>query len=194
MTPPARTHDEAEQDAARLMAHSITGLTCDQTSEAMRRLSNQILEGVSLANESDPFGPPQPGEPTRRTRREMQLRWRNHLRSGVFLQKVWDRAAEVFANCEKPCFDDGIAVGQISGAGYCAAAVGVGGILPPGFVLQPPLPTCDTSIFVGCQVGYKNAVDAFPGCVNFTVREHERAFKDSVSQDCHLDPAEQPLL
>jgi len=186
VTPPARGGDPAEVDAADIVARASMGLSCDQAGEALRRLSNQLLANVGFATTPNPYAPPPPGAPTHMNRGQLKKRWREHMRSAEFMQKVWDRMADMYRSCDRVCFDDGVAVGQISGSGYCAASVGLDGMVSPGFKLQTPLPVCETATFTGCQVGYRQAVDQFAGCAAYATGPYEQIFRDSQSVDCHL--------
>lgn len=185
-TPPPRSSDDDEMYAADLMAKAVSGLTCESAGESLRRLSNQLLAGVSFATERNVL-PPAPGDRRGKLREQQRQKWRDRLRSPVFWQRVWDRMSDAYRDCDRTCFDDGVAVGQISGSGYCAASVGVGGLPAPGYTHQAPLPLCQNSIFVGCQSGYRQASRTYDGCQPYTEGLYEQIFKEYQSQDCHLD-------
>ncbi len=184
-TPPPRGRDEDEVQAAAMMAQAISGLGCENAGEALRRLSNQLLGSVRFATDSN-FLPPPPHDRRGRMREEMRSRWRRHLRSPAFWQKVWERLADAYRACDLTCFDDGYAVGTISGAGYCAASTGVEGLPGPGFAYQPPLPLCQNAVFVGCQRGYQDAALQYQGCSTYTSGTYDSIFREYQSQDCNM--------
>jgi len=185
-TPPPRGNDPDEVQAAQLMANSISGLGCDRAGEALNRLSNQLLGNIRFATNPNPY-PPAPRDRRGQLQEEMRRKWKRHLNSPTFWRKVWDRLAESYRLCDLNCFDDGNAIGLISGAGYCAASVGLGGLDSPGFVYQAPLPLCQNAIAVGCQNGYQQATREFQGCSTYTSGIYEPVFDEYVSQDCHID-------
>lgn len=189
-TRPARSSEADEVDAANLMARAVAGLGCDRAGEALRRMSNLLLSNVRLASQK-PIGRPGMGggwgSDRDRMREEMRARWAGHMRNPQFWKKVWDRLADAYRGCDLTCFDDGLAIGQISGAGYCAASVGVGGLTSPGFAYQPSLPLCQNALFVGCQSGYGQAVSSYNGCSTYTTGQFDSIFKEYQSQDCHVD-------
>lgn len=170
-----------------MTAQAIAGLGCDRAGEALRRISNALLANVRMA--TAPEAPVTPGDGRSRMREEMRRRWRGHMQNPRFWQKVWNRLAEAYRSCELTCFDDGVAIGQISGAGYCAASVSLGGLNGVGGVaFQAPLPLCQNATFTGCQVGYDQAAGAYQGCSQYTSGGYTSVFNEFKSQDCHLDP------
>jgi hypothetical protein len=169
-----------------MMAQAIANLGCERAGEAMRRLSNSILTSVDFASGQDPVQP-RPGDRISRRDMEERRKWQRHFRSPSFWHKVWERLADVYRGCDLDCFDDGVAVGQISGAGYCAASVGVGGLSSPGFAYQPPMPLCQNAIFTGCQRGYRDAASTYQGCAPYSSGDFDAIFRAYLSQDCHID-------
>jgi hypothetical protein len=187
-TPPAGSNQPSEQDAADIIARSIAGLGCEKLSDAVRNLSNQLLANVAYATQRDPSAAPPPmlARPTRPTSREEFIqRWLQHLTNPELMQKLWGRLADLYRSCDRPCFDDGVAIGQLSGAGYCAGSVGAGGLSGIGAITQAPLPLCQNSNFVGCQQGYYDAAQHFEGCTQYTQGNYTQVFRDFISQDCH---------
>lgn len=185
-TRPAQSNDERETHAAALMAKAIEGLGCERAGDALRRMSNMMLSGVSEAAEYDRLPPPRSGDRRERARHEARGRWKRNLNSPEFWTKVWDRLAESFRECDLTCFDDGTAIGQLSGITYCSASVELGGLDAPGFVAQSPLPVCGNATFTGCQQGYKQAAQTFAGCSTYMMGSFEQIFNESVSQDCSI--------
>lgn len=184
-TPPARNQEADEVQAAELMAQAIGSRGCEQAGDALRNLSNVLLSNVKFATQPNPF-PPAPGDRRGELREQMRRKWLGHLRSQTFWKIVWDRLAEAYRGCNLTCFDDGIAVGQISGAGYCSASVAVGGLNGVGFQAQAPLPVCETATFTACQVGYDQASSSYSGCGNFTSGGYTSIYNEFKSQDCHM--------
>lgn len=185
---PPRPADSDDLQAAEMMANAIGGLQCDRIGEALRRLSNTMLSNARFASTPD-RGLPSSGNPGRdRLRRQQRDKWRGHMHSRVFWTRVWERLTDAYRQCDMPCFDDGVAIGQLSGVGYCAASVAVDGLGGPGFVYQPPLPLCETAIFAGCQAGYQEAAGSYEGCATYSGGDFESIFDEYKSQDCHVDP------
>jgi hypothetical protein len=120
-------------------------------------------------------------------RRNARARWRRVFSSRLFWENVWDRLVEAYRSCDAGCFENGEAIGELSGAMYCAANIGVDGLPAPGFLAQQPLPLCENQIFIGCQSTYRQSVQKVEGCQAFTQGDYERTFLESISQDCHLD-------
>lgn len=180
VTPPPLSSDPDETEAAQMMKDAVDGLECERASEVLRRISNRILRGANMASDSE-HGPD--GGPNRDFRRQ---KWRRHLNSPRFWERVWGRLAEAYKGCELNCFEDGMAVGQISGTGYCSASIGVDGLTAPGFVYQPPLPLCQSQIFIGCQQGYRDAANSYQGCSKYTQAQFEPVFLQYISQDCQV--------
>jgi hypothetical protein len=169
-----------EYAAAQLAAESVYTLNCEQTGQALRNMSNRLLDRASWATHQGHC------ENGRRPVNEGAGVWQQRMRNPAFWNKVWEYMAEAFKSCDLNCFDDGVAVGQISGVGYCQASVGVGGLNAPGFLSQPPLPVCQTEVYVGCQQGYREAAQDFNGCQQFTQGQFQQVFDESISQDCHV--------
>ena len=183
-TPPARSGEENEQVAADMVARNMMGLGCERMGDALRRLSNQIL---STAQQSRNTAPPAPGDEAARQRFEERARFTRVSRTPAFWKKVWNRVADAYRGCNLECFDDGVAVGQISASTYCSASIAIGGFDSPGFLPQPPLPLCQSAIFAGCQSGYQTSAASVEGCSAYTSGRFDSIFKASISQDCHID-------
>jgi hypothetical protein len=172
--PPANSSAD-EVSAANIVNEAMRGLSCSDASESLRRLSNQLLSmGVSGSQ------PARPGEP------DFKRQWRERIRSHAFWSKVWNRMADAYRSCNRGCFDDGVAVGKISATGYCSASLAVNGLLGPGYLEQPPLPVCETSIYAGCIRGYQETPASIPGCLEYTTQSYHSIFQEYISQDCHL--------
>lgn len=172
---PPRSGDPDEISAANLVNEAMRGLTCNQAGDALRRLANQIRQ---LAASSQL--PPQPNEP------ELRRRWREHIRSPQFWSKVWHRMADAYSSCNRGCFDDGLAVGEISATAYCAASIALDGLFGIGHLEQPPLPVCETAIHIGCLQGYDRTSAGFQGCSKYTTDSFYGIYNEYKSQDCHL--------
>lgn len=183
-TPPAMSAEENEQVAADMVSRNMTGLGCERMGEALRRLSNQIL---SSTQQSRRPALPNPGDERGRLRQEERSRWDRVSRTPAFWLKVWNRVADAYRGCNLDCFEDGVAVGQISASTYCSASIALGGLDSPGFLPQPPLPLCQNSIFAGCQSGYQSGAASVEGCSNYTAGQFDSIFKAYQSQDCHVD-------
>jgi hypothetical protein len=189
-TPPIRNHGNPhEVDAASLIAASIQNQGCERAGDVLRQISNQLLDASKFeTHPENNVPPPPPGADLRtRLRYENHARWIHNLRSPEFIKEVFDRLAEMYRSCDRQCFDDGEAIGQISGTGYCSASVAVGGLNAPGAQIQLPMPVCQTATFVGCQEGYDEAAASFEGCELYTDGGYLDIFNESKSQDCHMD-------
>lgn len=174
---PPRTGEPDEISAANIVNQAMNGLSCQQAGDALRRLSNQLLSMAASAQ-----APVIPGRPEPELRRQ----WREHIRSPKFWSKVWNRMADAYRACDRGCFDDGKAVGEMSATGYCAASVAVEGLPGIGFMEQPPLPMCETSIHVGCVQSYQSTAASYPGCSVYSTGSYAGIFAEYTSQDCHL--------
>ncbi len=126
-------------------------------------------------------------DPVSRHKERTRKIWERRLKSPKFWQRLWDRLASAYRSCDRTCFDDGSAIGQLSGTAYCSASIGVGGLDSPGFLAQGALPICQTATFVGCQSGYQQAASSYPGCSTFTTGTYDATFKAFQSQDCHME-------
>lgn len=174
------TNDRDERSAANLVNAALRGLDCGQASDALRRLTNQILQLQASGTR-----PPPPGR-SGGAGEEVRRRWREHVQSPVFWKKVWNRMADAYRSCNRECFDDGISVGTLSATAYCAASVAVEGLPGPGYLEQTPLPVCETSIFAGCVKSYGEVAATTAGCSTYTRDRFEGIFAEYLSQDCHL--------
>lgn len=175
--PPRDPNDIDEVSATNIVNSAMRGLDCSQAAESLRRLSNQLLSmGVSGSQPSIPG----------RTEPDFKKAWRERIRSPQFWSKVWNKMADAYRSCNRGCFDDGLAVGQISASGYCSASIAVNGLMGVGYIEQPPLPVCETATFSGCIKGYQNTASNFPGCVTYMTDSFSSIFNQYVSQDCHL--------
>lgn len=187
---PIRDHrNHHEVDAAELIADRIRDRGCERAGEALREISNFLLDATKYETAAEnQVPPPPPGADMRtRMRYEMQNRWKRNLRSPEFMKEVFDRLAEMYRSCDRQCFDDGEAIGQISGTGYCAGSIAVGGFAAPGFTAQLPMPVCQTATFAGCQQGYDEAVSSYQGCEPYIEGGFTDVFLESKSQDCRMD-------
>ena len=174
---PPSSNEIDEISAANIVNTVMQGLDCSQAAESLRRLSNQLLSMGTASSQPTIPGRPEP---------DFKRQWRERIRSQAFWSKVWNRMADAYRSCHRGCFDDGLAVGQISATGYCSASVAVDGLLGPGLIVQPPLPVCETAIFVGCLKAYQSTASTFPGCTPYTVNRFQSIFQEYQSQDCHL--------
>ena len=191
VTPPPIENRPSEEDAADLVAQAIAGFGCDQLGDAVRNLSNQLLANVDYATTKDSSKEPPAAYSRAQARKRMSReeyiqRWLQHLTSQELMQKLWGRLADIYRSCNRTCFDEGIAIGQISGTGYCSASIAVEGLSGVGAIAQPALPMCENSTFVGCQQGYIDATGRYKGCGAYLTGKFTRVFRDFVSQDCHM--------
>lgn len=175
--PPRDTRDADEVSAANLANHALQGLSCDQAGEALRRLANMTL---SMAQSAMPSRPSSPTDP------DFKRAARERIRSPKFWMKVWSRMADAYRSCNRGCFDDGVAVGQISATAYCSASVSLNGLFGPGYLEQTPLPVCETAINTGCIQTYQQTAKTYEGCKPYTEDTFQSIFYEYISQDCHL--------
>ncbi len=175
---PPVSGDPDEISATNIVNQALSGLTCEQAGQSLRRLSNQVLALAASANR-----PEIPGRPTPDFKRQWQLR----IRSPQFWKRVWLRMADAYQSCNRPCFEDGLAVGEISATAYCATSIAVQGLPGPGFLAQTPLPVCESAIHQGCLVGYERTANQYQGCELYSSNSsYGGIFAEYQSQDCHL--------
>ncbi len=178
---PPRPTTGDERSAANIVNAALRGLDCGQASHSLRRLANQVLQLQAAGTRPAP--PPRPGS---NTGEEIRRRWREHVQSPQFWRKVWDRMADAYRSCNRQCFDDGISMGTLSATAYCSASIALSGLPGPGYIAQPPLPVCETSIFTGCVKSYGTTAAGTAGCSPYTTGSFEGIFAEYQSQDCHL--------
>lgn len=110
-----------------------------------------------------------------------------------YTEQLWNSLDDVYTRCGVACFNAGAEIGHISAQGYCAASLAVGGLYDPGFISQPPLPFCGTSLVLGCKSEYVSvATYEFPGCSVFTQGHFTETFDNIVRQDCFV-PSDVPI-
>ncbi len=187
MNPPSRgpmrpvpplNQDPDDISAANIVNQAMAGLNCEQAAESLRRVSNMVL---SMAQSATP-----PVGGGSRTEPEFKRAARERIRSPKFWMRVWNRMADAYRSCDRGCFDDGVAVGQISATGYCSASVALNGLMGPGYLEQAPLPVCETAIRTGCIQSYQSTAVAYDGCKPYTQDTFDSIFREYISQDCHL--------
>jgi hypothetical protein len=187
-TPPVLSpEDEDEIEVTRLLVHIMRGRACERAGDVLREMSNLLLSSANFA------ATPGSAVPRGIIRRDgegdedARNRWAGHVRSPRFWQIVWERLAEMYRQCNKGCFDDGVAVGQISATGYCSASIAVNGLNAPGFLAQKPLPLCQNETYVGCLTGYDHTASTYQGCSTYISGGYTQIYNESKSQDCHMD-------
>jgi hypothetical protein len=187
-TPPARPGDDDDVEVTRVMVVAMRGRACAQAGDVLRDMANLLLQSAHFSAAAPGTHPGHPAlvRPGEREE-EARSRWNNHLNSQRFWQSVWDRLAAMYRQCDKGCFDDGVAVGQISAAGYCSASIAVGGLNAPGYEAQKPLPLCQNETFVGCLSSYDKTASTYPGCSTYDSGGYTQIYNESKSQDCHID-------
>ncbi len=187
-TPPVLTgnaiEDADERSAANLVNVALRGLDCSSASEALRRLTNQVLQLQAMGTRV-PGGPGQ-GPGGNDPGAAVRLKWRQHFESPVFWKKVWNHMADAYRSCNRTCFDDGISVGTLSATAYCSASVALDGLPGPGYIEQTPLPVCETATFAGCVKSYGDTANTVKGCAAYATNQYESIFAQYQSQDCHL--------
>lgn len=186
--PPARSRADLDVFAAEMFIRRASNLSCDSLGDLLREISNDILSARTL--------PPEviyPGDDREeRLRKQYANQLRGFLDKPNFSKMIMERLTMAFEGCDRLCFDDGVAIGVISGTGYCTASVDLDGISSDdGFRFQEALPVCETANFAGCQQGYSQAVGSVPGCLDYATGSFEQTYNEFVSQDCHIeDPNE----
>jgi hypothetical protein len=174
--------DSLERSAANIANEAFRGLDCGHASDALRRLTNQVLELQAIGTPI-PGGPGRPGGDRGE---EVRRKWREQVQSPLFWKKVWNRMAEAYRSCNRDCFDDGVAVGTLSATAYCSASIAVDGLPGPGYIEQTPLPVCQTETFVGCVKTYSDTAATTAGCAPYITNQYQGIFAEYQSQDCHL--------
>ena len=182
--PPNRANPD-DIMAESIVRQASNRLDCNGLGAMVREVSNSLMEAASMP--SEPMPPSWPGDPSAARRRSLE-RIRQRLRSPGFLRALWPRLTEAYQGCGRQCFEEGDAIGQLSGAGYCAASIGLNGLPDPSFLLQPLLPLCGNLQATGCQNGFYRAASEIPGCQNFASGDYYTAFQHTVSQDCFMSP------
>jgi hypothetical protein len=165
-----RGGDRDDEYVAEMFRRHTSDLRCENLGNLLRRVSNEVLAAV---------------ERPARFSREKQLK--RLVRRPAFHQNMIARLTELYLNCNKPCFDDGVAIGVLSGTGYCNAAIGVDGLPDAGFLAQSRLPVCETENFMGCQSGYAQAVNSVQGCLAYATGRFAAGYEHQISQDCHVE-------
>ncbi len=183
---PPRSGDQLDTFVARMVIEHAQVLSCERLGNILRRLANDLLAAAQLPASA------MPSERRGDNRYDMLRRNRERalhdtMRHPDFHKALLARLSETFKSCDKPCFDDGVAVGIISGSGYCSAAVAVNGLPADGFQSQERIPVCGTETFIGCQQGYTQAANTVAGCLEYASGANLAAFDDSISHDCHID-------
>lgn len=181
---PARTRDEVDQFVVDAIIRRASNMSCDNLADLVRELSNDILSSQTL--------PPEviyPGDsPDERRRKFYANELRRFMANPRFSRTIMERLTYVFEGCDQLCFSDGVAIGVISGTGYCSASLEVGGLPDEdGFRFQEALPVCETANFAGCAQGYSQAVNSVNGCLGFATGEFAETYNNFVSQDCHIE-------
>jgi hypothetical protein len=187
-TPPPARDDDDDIEVSRVMNQVMGGRACERAGDVLREMADLLLKTANFTARPDSHPPTliivRRGEGEEQARN----RWSGHLNSAHFWQIVWERLAQMYRECDKGCFDDGVAVGQLSATGYCSASIAVGGLGAPGLEAQKPLPLCQNETFVGCLSGYDRAAASYAGCSAYTSGGYLRIFDQSKSQDCHIAP------
>lgn len=186
---PSRPRDDMDAFAADLFVRNAANLSCGELGDLLRNISNEILSAHALPAEVvSPYD-----SQHERLRKHRVNRLKFYLTKPVFAKIVMERLTMAFESCDQMCFDDGVAVGIISGTGFCHASLEAGGISSgEGFRYQDALPVCQNANFVGCQQGYSQAVNNIPGCLEFASGSHMQSFNEYVSNDCNIDSADIP--
>lgn len=181
---PARSRDDMDAFAAEMFVRHASNLSCGELGNLLRSVSNEILSAHTMPAEV--VSPYDSYEERLRKHRANRLKY--YLTKPIFAKIVMERLTMAFEGCDQMCFDDGVAIGIISGTGYCHASLELGGIdSEEGFRYQEALPVCQTANFVGCQQGYSQAVNSVPGCLEFASGSYMQSFNEYVSNDCHID-------
>lgn len=110
-----------------------------------------------------------------------------------YTEQLFNSLDDTYNRCGSACFTAGAEIGRISAQGYCAASLAVGGLYDPGFISQPPLPFCGSSLVMGCKSEYVAVASwEFPGCSMYTQGHFADTFDNTVRQDCYV-PADVPI-
>ncbi|HTL13220.1 MAG TPA: hypothetical protein VL588_12070 [Bdellovibrionota bacterium] len=184
---PPRPGRIGDQRAYEMISQNLAAAgDCSQLGESLRRLSNRLLTQTAQVNTALSHIPPAiPGDLHSQLHEQARRRVLTEmLQNTEFWTGIWDRLAEMYRSCDMECFDDGAAIGEISGLGYCSASVQAGGLLGPGLAFQPPMPVCQTAINIGCQQAYHEAARTFEGCDAYSTGSYQETFNEYFSQDC----------
>lgn len=110
-----------------------------------------------------------------------------------YMDAMYAAIDDTYDRCGVACFSAGVGIGNLSAQAYCAASMAIGGLLDPGFIPQPPLPFCGSSIVMGCKTEYvMTAAYKYPGCQGYTEGEFSDTFDNNVRFDCYV-PADVPI-
>lgn len=104
-----------------------------------------------------------------------------------YIDSMYNAIDIIYDRCGTACFNAGAEIGSLSAQGYCAASMAVGGLLDPGFIAQPPLPFCGSTLVMGCKSEYVyQATVGIPGCSRYTDGWFAETFDNTVRQDCFV--------
>jgi hypothetical protein len=170
----------------KLTTYVMRGKGCDRAGEALRELADLLLSSANFAARPGSPAPDQLILGIGQNEEDARARWAAHVNSPHFWELVWQQLTQLYRDCNRSCFDDGYAVGQISATGYCAASLAVNGLNAPGFQYQAPIPVCQTGNFTGCLDGYDQATAAYAGCSAYASGGYTQIYDQSKSQDCHI--------
>ncbi|MCC7440978.1 MAG: hypothetical protein IT285_05070 [Bdellovibrionales bacterium] len=184
---PANYAQAADVRAYQLIQENILANgDCTQLGNSLRRLSNKLIRETQRINRRlNGLPPVNPNDPRVVARDAARRRVLNELlNNSQFWESLWDRMADMYRSCDMECFDEGAAIGEISGLGYCSVSVQAGGLLGPGFAYTPPLPVCQTAVTVACQSAYREAARSYEGCEAYASGSYLTTFREYWSQDC----------
>ncbi len=164
--PVPRHNDPIDTEAAKWVGDASEGLDCERLGETLRRLSQRAATTKGTPREPRKLKP---------------------FQSEVFWERIWNHLSDTYRSCDVDCFEDGYAVGQISGQAYCGISVALEGLQAPGYRAQGPLPVCENSIFIGCLNGFKDTMKSDVSCRPYFTGRYTTVAKQFQSQDCHID-------
>ncbi len=174
-----------ESAAAEITNEAVENMRCENLTKTIQLITSRIMTiasivsnpNATITNSGGKVSLPGP---------KLEF-YKKMLNSKEFWNHLWAQITNIYKQCDMSCFNDGVTIGQLSGTGYCSAAVALGGLDSPGLQTQSPLPLCESQIYVGCQKGYWDAAAQYDGCSQYTQNSYLATFTESQSLDCHID-------
>jgi hypothetical protein len=177
---PPNPYDQDDRMAYDVLRQSAARLDCNSLANMVDDISLRIHYAAMLGSTPPPPG----GRDPESIRRRIAWRVRERLRSPGFTRAMWYRVTRAYSGCGRSCFDNGEAMGLISGSGYCTLAVALGGTPGDHLWPAPTMTACGHQERTGCETGYRRAAESVPGCWAYASGDSTAGFLGAVNQDC----------